>query len=279
MDCSRAALGALAAALTGSLVLAGCGSSSSKADAGRPATPSASTSATAMATAGDEPEATESASAAATSATKTASGGTDGFRTVVSGTVTQAGDTTASVSGAGGVVAVRWSPETQIVDTVVAKRADVAVGACVLVRPPDAGPSPTRKAITAGTVRVIASSPSCPPVRTADGDGSSDGPRPSGGADGPGSSLTIVDGPGVIGSVSAVTARGFTLRSRDGGEVRVVAVTTSSATRYVKAGDRPRRAIEVGRCLTAWGDERDDGSLRADRIRVSDPVDGSCPSE
>lgn len=276
MDCSRAALGALAAALTCSLGLAGCGSSSSKADAGRTATPSASASATAGATAGDQPEAAGSASAAATDGTKASSRGSDASRNVVNGTVTQAGDTTASVSGADGVVAIRWSPGTQIVDTLVAKRADVAVGACVLVRPPDAGPSPTRKALTAGTVRVIASSPNCPPVP--DGDGSSDGPRPSGGAGGPGGSLTIVDGPGVIGSVSAVTAKGFTLRSRDGGEVRVVAVTTSSATRYVRAGERPRRAIEVGRCLIAWGDERGDGSLRADRIRVSDPVDGTCPS-
>jgi hypothetical protein len=160
-----------------------------------------------------------------------------------------------------------------IIDSVDAKAGDVKVGSCVLVIPPDQGPSPTAKAVVAGTVRLVDSSPSCPPIPGvqpgADGTAA--------GGEGDGGSLTVVGGQGVIGSVSAVSGKGFTLRSRAHGTIRTIAVTTSRTTRYRKAGDHPRAAVDVGRCATVWGRTGAGGRVTASRIRVSDPVGGVCP--
>jgi hypothetical protein len=161
-----------------------------------------------------------------------------------------------------------------IIDGVNARAGDVKVGSCVLVIPPDQGPSPTAKTIVAGTVRLVDSSPSCPRIPGAQPSG--DGDTASG--EGMGGSLTVAAGQGVIGSVSAVSRKGFTLRSRGAGETRTVTVTTSKATRYRKAGDHPRAAVDVGRCATVWGRTGAGGRVTATRIRVSDSVDGVCPA-
>lgn len=254
------------------LVLAGCGSDSSDTAGAAPrqtASPAAAPSSSPTATVTGTPKAKVSTSPRASAATAQ---GSD--RNTVSGIITAVRKTTAQVSSPAGVVGIAWSPGTVIVDTVSAVVKDVRVGACVLVLPPAVGPAPTATTMAAGVVRLVASSPSCPPVPGAT-------PSP---ADGPGSggmagSVTVNGGSGVIGSVSEKSRKGFTLRTRQGGgAVRTIAVSTSRATVYRKAGDHPHDAVIVGRCVTVWGSGHDGSRLMATRIRLSDPVAGSCTS-
>jgi hypothetical protein len=189
----------------------------------------------------------------------------------VNGLVTQARGTTATVVSAGGSVPIIWGPGTVIVDAVPAKSRDVLVGTCVLVVPP-AGASPApRKAVTAAVIRVVAASPSCPvlPGKARPG-------KKAVAQSGMGDSLTLVGGAGVIGTVSAVSHGGFTLKSAGPGRLRTVVVSTSATTQYRKVGDHPRDAVATGRCATVWGTEHQGSRLVATRIRMSDPVAGVC---
>jgi hypothetical protein len=270
MTANRVALGAAVGVLTGALALTGCGGSGKPDATAAKGSPSASSSETPSATASPSarPGTTASAGAATKGSAPAPAGGAQ--RSAVSGKLTAVRDMTATVAAPGGSVAISWTSGTVIIDTVGATARAVKVGTCVLVLPPDQGPSPTPDAITAGVVRVVDSSPSCPLIP-----GMSPTKAPSPGAGGSGG-VTIAGGPGVIGTVSAISRKGFTLRSRDDGKVRSVAVTTTSATQYRKAGQRPRSSVEVGRCATVWG-EHHGSRLVANRIRVSDPVDGTCP--
>jgi hypothetical protein len=268
MTANRVALGATVGVLAGALALTGCGGSDKPDTAAAKASASASSSSSSSPTATTSARPGTTASAGATAKGSAASAG-GAQRSAVSGTLTAVRDLTATVAAPGGSVAISWTTGTVIVDTVGATARAVKLGTCVLVLPPDQGPSPTPDAITAGVVRVVDSSPSCPLIP---GMSPTEAPSPGAGA---GGGLTIAGGQGVIGTVSAVSRKGFTLRSRDDGKIRSVAVRTTSATEYRKAGQRPRSSIEVGRCATVWG--RHHGSrLVANRIRVSDPVGGTC---
>jgi hypothetical protein len=270
MTANRVAFGAAVGVLTGALALTGCGGSSKPDPTAAKGSPSASSSATSSPTGSRSarPGTTPSAGATTKGSAPAAAGGAE--RSAVSGKLTEVGDRTAKVAAAAGTVAISWTSATVIVDTVSATARAVKVGSCLLVLPPQQGPSPTSSAITAGVVRVVDSSPSCPPVP---------GAAPTQGATaggGTGGSLTLGEGQGVIGTVSAVSRKGFTLRTRTNGAVRTIAVTTNRATVYRKAGEHPRTSIEVGRCATVWGSAHHASRLVATRIRLSDPVDGVC---
>ena len=275
MNAGRAPVVAVLAVVTG-LVLAGCGSHpNDRAEAAH--TPSSSPGATGTpspGTAGTE-GATSTPHAGSTKSARPTTGPSQAVQeSAVNGRITAVRKSTAQISSPGGVVGITWNPGTVIVNSVDARAKDLAVGTCVLVLPPEQGPAPTAKTITAGLVRVIAASPSCPPVPGATpGPGKGAAPQP-----GTAGSVTVTGGQGVIGSVSAKSRTGFTLRTRDGGRIRTVAVATSDATEYRKAGEHPREGVEVGRCATVWGTEHAGTRLVATRMRLSDPVDGACGS-
>ena len=270
----RVARGALVGAVAGMLLLTGCGSGGhAKVEPTAAVTPSSGASSPGAALGSPRPSAVKpdpaSSSAGKPSVPRTTSAA---GQSVVSGTITEVKDMTARLSSPRGTVTIFWDSGTAIVDAVEAKPADVVAGSCVLVLPPTDGPPPTATAMTAAVVRLIPSSPSCPVVP---GTSPAAGSKPTAGA---GGTITLVGGPGVIGTVTDKSAKGFTLRSRGDVKVRVIAVATNRQTEYRKAGDHPRAAVDVGRCATVWG-KRTGARVDATRIRTSDAVGGACPAE
>lgn len=271
MNRSRAARLAVAGLVTGSVLMTGCGHGADP-SADQSADPSAG--ATFAATTAASPSAASPSASTTGPTTGAGTGPSAGTNpaapTAVVGSITQTGDRTARVASAQGSVAIAWTPSTVIVDTVAVPRTDLAVGTCVLVVPVgNAGPGASD--VTAAAVRVVSASSSCPTVPGAPKAGGAGASK-----DDAGGSVTIAGGNGVIGSVSAVSAHRLTLRTATGSTTRVVRVTTTPSTVFRKSGDRRKAAIRVGRCAAVWGSDHVGGRLVADRIRVSDPVGGTC---
>lgn len=143
-----------------------------------------------------------------------------------------------------GQVAVTWTAKTTFTEEVEATLDDVTVGTCV--------------AVMGDTVRIT--------EPTDDGCGMPGGPG------GPPPSDTPSDGPvrmgGTVGEVTAVSADGFTVGADE--------VTVSADTTYVQLAESDDSALEVGRCLSAFGDADDTGAVTAERISVTAAVDGQC---
>jgi hypothetical protein len=87
---------------------------------------------------------------------------------------------------------------------------------------------------------------------------------------------------GAFGQVTAVSGTGFTVAQQqfgqDGasGETTDVAVTVSADTTYTPTKAAAASALAVGKCVTATGQADDTGTVAAERIAVSDAVDGQC---
>jgi hypothetical protein len=143
-----------------------------------------------------------------------------------------------------GQVAVTWNAKTAFTEEVDADLDDVTVGSCV--------------AVQADQVRI--SEP------TDDGCGMPGGP--GGPGDGPPPTDMPVQMGGAFGEVTAVSDDGFTVGTDE--------VTVSADTTYVKMVDSDDSALEVGRCVSAVGDADSTGAVTAERIGVTDPVDGEC---
>jgi hypothetical protein len=204
----------------------------------------------------------------------------------VSGKVAAIRGRTAQVQNdATGQVAVTWTDQTDISQEVDATLDDVSVGSCVAVG--STSDETGEDVVTADSVRISAA------VDGSCGGGSRGGPgEPPSGAptDRPSDlpsdrpSNPSGDGParmmGAFGEVAAVSADGFTVTATQPGseETRQVEVTVTGDTTYSKSADADSSALEVGRCVTASGDADDTGALTADRISVSDAVDGRCAS-
>jgi uncharacterized protein DUF5666 len=82
--------------------------------------------------------------------------------------------------------------------------------------------------------------------------------------------------PSVVGQVTAVDGDSITLSQRDGS---AVTVHVDSATTFTVGGETGKSVsdIEVGMVVVASGDEKDDGSLNATRVRAGTIWDGMGP--
>ena len=190
-----------------------------------------------------------------------------------------------------GQVAVTWTPKTEITQDVGAQLADVTVGSCVMVgSDADAGSQSDSDAVAATSVRI--SQPvdgSCLGDLVRRGAGPSGAPSgvptgaPPSGAPGGGPSGGPSGGPrtfggGAVGEVTAVSAGGFTVDATQPGSdgTRSVTVTVSADTAYSTSAKADGAALKVGRCVQASGAADPTGAITADRIDVSDRVDGQC---
>jgi hypothetical protein len=243
-------------------------------------------------------QATSGASGGASVAEKGAGGfagpnpGTSGKIAAISGKTLQVQNQT------DGQVAVTYTAKTTITAQVAASLADVKVGSCVTVTPvmsasgvPSAQSGNTGT-LAAGNVRIsqptngdcLGGLGTMRPGGSASGFLSSrpsDFPsgRPSGFASGgPGGGRGFVFG--ANGKVTAVSATGFTVASQFPGTAsqapRDTTVTVSGSTTYTTTKPGTASALKVGKCVVATGQSDDTGAVTADRLVVSDPVNGSC---
>lgn len=197
-----------------------------------------------------------------------------------------------------GQVAVTYTAKTTITAQVAASLADVKVGSCVTVTPVmSASGAPSAQSgntgtLAAGNVRIsqptngdcLGGLGTMRPGGSASGfpsgrpSGFPSG-RPSGFASGgPGGGRTFAFG--ANGKVTAVSATGFTVASQFPGTSsqapRDTTVTVSGSTTYTTTKPGDSSALKVGKCVVATGQSDDTGAVTADRLVVSDPVNGSC---
>jgi uncharacterized membrane protein len=185
-----------------------------------------------------------------------------------------------------GQVTVNFSSSTVFSDTVSATLADVTVGSCVTVSSTSTGS--TRPAagtpITARTVNI--SQPGANGCTAGGrggfggGSGTSKPNRPSGsprpsGTNGPGRGNF---GAFAFGSVTAVSATGFTVHSAARGQnpATDTAVTVTSSTTYSKVESATSSALAVGDCIAAVGSTDDTGAVTAKTIGISKPGPNGC---
>jgi len=89
---------------------------------------------------------------------------------------------------------------------------------------------------------------------------------------------------GAFGKVTAVSSSGFTVASTmpsfgagaSAGATTDVAVMVDAGTTYTTTKSVTAGALKVGRCATATGSTDDTGAVSAQRISLSQPVDGQC---
>ena len=197
-----------------------------------------------------------------------------------------------------GQVAVTYTAQTAITAQVAAALEDVKVGSCVTVTPVmSASGAPSAQSgntgtLAAGNVRIsqptngdcLGGLGTMRPGGSASGfpsgrpSGFPSG-RPSGFASGgPGGGRTFAFG--ANGKVTAVSATGFTVASQFPGTSsqapRDTTVTVSGSTTYTTTKPGDSSALKVGKCVVATGQSDDTGAVTADRLVVSDPVNGSC---
>jgi hypothetical protein len=179
-----------------------------------------------------------------------------------------------------GQVTVDFSGSTAITRTATASAADLVVGRCVAVSPATAtGGGASTGPVAAGTVMISQSTgQGCRPgagMGAGMGAGG-DGARPSGAplpsaANGGGNNAAR-RARGVFGTVSAVSAKGFTVQETSGS----AAVTTSASTTYLKTQSADHSALVVGQCATAIGQADDAGTVTATAISVRAPGPNGC---
>jgi hypothetical protein len=86
---------------------------------------------------------------------------------------------------------------------------------------------------------------------------------------------------GAFGQVKATSSTGFTVAEQQPGQsgsaqTTDVTVTVSGDTTYTTTKAATAAALEVGRCVSAMGPSDDTGAVAAQRISVSDAVNGQC---
>jgi Domain of unknown function (DUF5666) len=202
------------------------------------------------------------------------------------GTIATVAATSFEVQNArSGQVTVDFSGSTTITKTVQGSASDVAVGDCVTVAPDMANgnaPGTAAEPVAAAAVTISpAAAQGCRPGagfaagNGRNGGGGADmGARPSGGAqpsaaNGAGGGRR---GRGTFGTVSAVSANGFTLQETSG----TATVTTSSSTMFLKTQTADKAALVVGQCATAVGQADDSGTVTATAISVRAPGPNGC---
>jgi hypothetical protein len=261
------------------------------------------------ATGGSQPTG-QASSQASGSGTGQGAGGFAGRNPGTSGKIAAISGKTLQVQNqTDGQVAVSYTAKTAITAQVAASLADVKVGSCVTVTPVmSASGAPSAKSgasstgpLAAGNVRISQpTNGSClgglGTMRPggAGGAGGAGGSasgfpsgRPSGfptklpsgfGSGGPGGGRSFAFG--ANGKVTAVSATGFTVASQFPGASsqapRDTTVTVSGSTTYTTTKPGTAAALKVGKCVTATGASDDTGAVTADRLVVSDPVDGAC---
>jgi hypothetical protein len=173
-----------------------------------------------------------------------------------------------------GQVTVDFSGSTAITRTAAASAADLVVGGCVAVTPATAnGGGASTGPVAAGTVMISQSTgQGCRPGAGMGAGGG--GARPSGAplpsaANGGNAARRAR---GVLGTVSAISASGFTVQETSGSAT----VTTSASTTYLKTQSADHSALVVGQCATAIGQADDTGTLMATAISVRAPGPGGC---
>ncbi|HEY0949980.1 DUF5666 domain-containing protein [Nocardioides sp.] len=201
-----------------------------------------------------------------------------------SGEIAAISGKTMQVQSAGsGQFAVTWTAKTTFSDQVEAALADVTVGSCVMVESDaetDAATDDTEP-VAATAVRITeATDDGCGGFGGGPQQGSA-GERPEGAPSDLPSDLPTdarVRMGGTVGEVVAVAADGFTVSATRPGEEEAtsVEVAVDRATTYTRMADSDASALKVGRCATATGDTDSTGAVTADRISVTDPVDGEC---
>ncbi|TIC84817.1 hypothetical protein E8D34_13945 [Nocardioides sp. GY 10113] len=199
-----------------------------------------------------------------------------------------------------GQVAVTVGDGAIVTDRVAAVLGDVEVGSCVVVRADDAGGTDGSDAagapVAAASVSITAADDAGDCTvgggRGMGGPGGPDGERPSGmpadlPTDLPEGMPTERPGAmqgggrggfGTAGQVTAVSGRGFTVAAIVPGadSTAEVTVTVTDDTTYTRQAAATRQALAVGRCVVASGETDETGAVTADRISVSDAVDGDC---
>ncbi|GAB2781176.1 hypothetical protein GCM10027020_38410 [Nocardioides salsibiostraticola] len=243
------------------LVLAGCGSSETATDT--------------------------AADTAAAPAQVAAAGGRGGGVPEGSGEVVQIDGSTAQVQNDAGQVAVTWTNVTTFTQQVDTDLAGVAVGVCVAVTSDDDSEG---EEIAAGDVRITEMGDEGCARGGGNGANGVDGertdtarPRPTDLPDGttegaPAGGRGEGRGTGVLGEVVSVSETGFTVAGQDpeDGSTTDIVVSVSSDATFTATADAKASDITVGRCVTSGGDADDTGSITAETIAISDPVDGAC---
>lgn len=222
----------------------------------------------------------------------------------VNGLVAAVDGHTLQVQGNGMQTAVNFTAATKFTAELTAKRSDVKVGSCVMVRSTATGQSATATPPTSEVAASVSITPAvggaCTAGRAAFGGGvggfggggfagRSGGTPPTGQRTGrPGG---LRGGGGAFGQVTAVTATGFdvtsTVRNRAATgtgtatgtatpTTRVVHVTTTASTTYTRTAPATSQAAAVGTCVTATGTSDQTGALTAKVINVRPAVNGAC---
>jgi Domain of unknown function (DUF5666) len=171
-----------------------------------------------------------------------------------------------------GQVAVSYDTSTKITNSVSGTLADVTSGECVSVVGTSSGQG---QPVSATAVTITAAGPNgC----TFGGGRPSGAPRPSG-SDRPRPSGTPrpstgnnAGGPRAFGSVTAVTASGFTVHATQGDTT----VNVTSATTYTKTVTADASVLVVGACVAAQGKTDDTGAVAATSIAVSKAGPNGC---
>lgn len=212
---------------------------------------------------------------AASSAAPNANPGPPG----TTGTIATVADTSFAVqSPRAGQVTVDFSGSTTITKTVTGSASDVAVGDCVTVAPDMTNgnaPGTAAEPVAASAVTISpATAQGCRPGMGFGGGGANMGARPSGGArpsaaNGAGGGRR---GRGTFGTVSAVSAHGFTVQETSA----TATVTTSASTTFLKTQTADKAALVVGQCATAVGQADDAGTVTATAISVRAPGPNGC---
>lgn len=219
--------------------------------------------------------ATDSTGSTTTDAASGVPGGGGGEMPGAFGTIAAAdGDILQVQSDMSGQVAVTVADDTEITDQVTAALSDLEVGECVVVRSSNDSETDTGT-VTAESVAISAvGDESC----AAGGPGRS-GEMPSDmPTDMPTDMPSDRGGIGVVGEVTAVGGSGFTVVATVPGSdsAEETAVEVTEATTYTTERAADASVLTVSRCVNATGETDDTGAMTAERISVSDPVDGEC---
>jgi hypothetical protein len=175
-----------------------------------------------------------------------------------------------------GQVTIDFSGSTAISRTATGSASDVAVGDCVAVMSDAAGggaPATNAGPVAASTVTVTpAAAQGCRPGMGMGAGGA--GARPGGGArpSGANGAGGARRPRGTFGTVSAVSASGFTVQETSG----TATVTTSPSTAYLKTQTADKSVLVVGQCATAVGQANGSGPVKATAISVRAPGPNGC---
>ncbi|MEU6136182.1 hypothetical protein [Nocardioides sp. NPDC047086] len=215
-------------------------------------------------------------------------GGQRGGMPGASGKIAAADGSTIQVQGSGSQTAVTYTDKTAITQQVTGSLADITAGVCVVVTPAD-GSESSETAVTAVSIRVTEKTDgSCQrgfgggrPSGMPEGEmpsGAPEGGMPSGGPGGGGGFGTSGEVTAVSGDTITVAATSFDPQAEEGAEpeTTTVTVTTTGETTVTTTRTADASALTIGRCVTANGTADDTGAVSAERIEVSDAVDGEC---